>query len=122
MELHKLSFAKVIVIDQHVAEVIVNDGVEMTDEMVTEYHQFLLEHFTAPIKLLVNKINSYAYDFNAQLNLANLPEISAMAVVVYSRISEMATENLASNTLREEKWNIQIFNQRDEALHWLNGQ
>lgn len=69
MELHELSFAKIIILREDIAEVIVNEGVEMTVEMVDEYHNFLLSHLRAPFSLLVNKLNAYTYDFDAQEKL-----------------------------------------------------
>jgi len=53
----------------------------MTLDMVEEYHAFLLAHLVSPFSLLINKINSYSYNFDAQINLATLKEIKAMAVV-----------------------------------------
>ena len=44
----------------------------MTLNMVEEYHAFLLKHLVSPFSLLINKINSYTYSFDAQVNLATL--------------------------------------------------
>lgn len=118
MGLHELSFAKIIVLRDDVAEVMINDGVEMDVEMVKQYHDFLLSHLQPPFSLLINKINSYTYDFQAQLQLATIKEINAMAVVSYSRATKITTETLASYP-RDETWNIKIFSDRNEALDWL---
>jgi len=118
MDLHELPFAKIIILSEDIAEVIINDGVEMNTDMVDQYHDFLLSHLHAPFALLVNKVNSYSYNFEAQQNLATLKEINAMAVVSYNRSTTLATKNLAAFP-RNEKWNISIFSSRDEALSWL---
>lgn len=118
MDLHELPFAKIILLDDNIAEVMVDDGVTMNMEMVDQYHEFLLSHLRPPFSLLINKINSYTYDFDAQNKLATLKEIKAMAVIAYNRITKLTTESLASYP-REVKWNLKIFSKRDEALAWL---
>ena len=118
MDLHELPFAKIIILRDDIAEVMINDGVRMNEEMVEQYHDFLLSHLRAPFSLLVNKINSYTYDFHAQEKLATLKEINAMAVVAYNRVTKITTETLASYP-RDVKWNLEIFSNRDDALDWL---
>jgi len=118
METHELSFAKINILQPDIAEVIVNEGVELNLAMVEEYHSFLLSHLQPPFSLLINKMHSYTYDFDAQQKLATLPEIHVMAVVAYNYITEKTTEVLASYP-REQKWNLVIFSDRSEALDWL---
>jgi len=118
MNLYELPFAKIIILHDNIAEIMINDGVEMNAKMVQDYHDFLLSHLHSPFSLLINKINSYTYDFEAQTKLATIKEINAMAVVAYNRITKLSTEALASYP-RSEKWNLKIFSNRDEALTWL---
>lgn len=118
MDLYKLPFAKIIILREDIAEVMINDGVEMDANMVEQYHAFLLSHLEAPFALLINKINAYSYDFPAQEILATLKEINAMAVVAYNRTTEITTEMLASYP-RDVAWNLKIFSNRDEAMAWL---
>lgn len=121
MDLHELPFAKIILLDRDLAEVLIDDGVEMNAEMVAAYHDFLLAHLQAPFSLLVNKVNAYSYDFEAQANLATLEQINAMAVITYHRISTISTESLASMP-RSKEWNLRIFSDRGEALAWLRSE
>ena len=118
MKLHELPFAKIIILEDNLAEVVIDEGVIMNVEMVTQYHDFLLSHLRVPFSLLINKLNSYTYDLDAQIKLATLKEIEAMAVVAYTRITELTTDALASQP-RKVEWNLKIFNNRDEALTWL---
>ena len=118
MNLYELSYAKIIVLQDDIAEVIINDAVVMNAVMVEQYHEFLRSILTSPFSLLINKINSYTYDFDAQLDLGTIAEINAMAVVAYSRITELTTESLASYP-RSKKWNLEIFMNRNDALDWL---
>lgn len=121
MDLYELPFAKIIVLGPDLAEVLINDGVEMNSEMVASYHDFLITHLRAPFALLINKVNAYTYDFEAQENLATLTQISAMAVVTYNRISRISTESLAAIP-RSTEWNLRIFTDRGEALSWLHSE
>ena len=118
MDTHQLDFAKINIIRDDIAEVIINDGVEMNADMVDQYHAFLLSHLKPPFSLLINKLNSYTYDFEAQQSLGTLKEINAMAVVVYNQISKVSTSNLASFP-RSTQWNLHIFYNTDDALNWL---
>jgi len=118
MDLHELSFAKIIIIHENLAEVIIDEGIEMNSIMVDQYHKFLLSHLQAPFSLLINKIHSYTYDFAAQLELATLKEIKAMAVIAYNRATKDTTETLASYP-RSNAWNLKVFYDREEALAWL---
>ena len=121
MDLHELSFAKIIILRDDLAEVMINDGVQMDADMVAQYHEFLLAHLRAPFSLLINKINAYSYNFEAQEKLATLKEINAMAVVAYNRVTRITTETLASFP-RDVKWNLRIFSNREDALSWLESQ
>ena len=72
MNLYELSYAKIIVLQDDIAEVIINDAVVMNAAMVEQYHEFLRSILTSPFSLLINKINSYTYDFDAQIELATI--------------------------------------------------
>ncbi|GAB1855877.1 hypothetical protein MHTCC0001_07120 [Flavobacteriaceae bacterium MHTCC 0001] len=118
MEEYLLSFGKIVVLSDNIAEVIVNEGVVFDEKMVAEYHGFLLERLRAPFSLLINKKNSYSYTFKAQQIVANLPEIDMMAVVMGSSAGLMSTETLMKIN-ESNHWNIKLFKRRSQALHWL---
>ena len=118
MELHELPFGKIIILKKDIAEVIMNEGVEMNAEMVDQFHDFLLDNLSRPFSVLVNKINNYAYSFEAQQTLGTLEELKAIAVVTYDRMSEIST-NAVANFPRDVDWNMKIFSNRDEALDWI---
>jgi len=118
MTLHELSFARVIILDDDLVEVIVNHGVEVTADMVDEYHAFVRQHLQAPFLQLFNKINDYSYNFDAQLKLGALSESCATAALVYKHASELVIALLQSIP-REIEWNLQAFSDREIALAWL---
>ena len=116
---HDLGFCTITLRSQHIAEVIINNGVDMTLDMVECYHTFLLAHLRAPIFLLINKVNAYSYTFDAQRELATIPEIQAIAVVSYNDITDMATRSLAALP-RKVDWNLRQFSNKDDAAAWLS--
>ena len=118
MHEYQLPFADLKILRKDIAEVIIHDGIEMDLEMVQQYHDSLLQHLQPPFSLLINKINSYTYTFDAQKTLATLPEINAMAVIVYNDISKVSTDSLATFP-RDTQWNIKIFYDRFAAISWL---
>ena len=121
MTTHILSFGKIILLQSDIAEVIVNDGVEMNLETIEEYHEFLLNKMKQPFSLLINKLHAYSYTFEAQQQLATLSQIHAMAVVSYRKTTETSTSNLIA-VPREIQWRIQMFKKRDTALIWLQNE
>ena len=118
MNTHDLHFGKVIILHDDIAEVIINEGIEMSLDMINEYHDFLVTNLKAPFALLVNKIHSYTYSFEAQLHLLNLAELKALGVVSYTNVSEMSTRLLHSIP-RSFEWNLKIFKDREKAYTWL---
>lgn len=116
---HKLSFGTIIILNEHLAEVIIDEGVEMDKKLMEEYHNFLLENLTSPFSLLVNKLHSYSYTFDVQRKISKLKEVFAVAVVVNSIGSKMATKTILSLN-NDENWTMKMFYLREEALIWLN--
>ena len=105
-------------VSENIAEVIVNPGIEMDQSMVDSFHAFLLTHMEVPFSILVNKINSYSYDFNAQTKLFTLEQIDNIAVVCYNS-SSLSTTKYITEMPKERSWSSQIFTDRDSALNWL---
>ena len=121
MEETILSFGLIKQHNKQLCEVIIDKGVEMDDAIIDEYHACLNAKYSGPLYLLVNKKNDYTYTFSAQQRLATLPNIKAIAVVVYRRSTEIATQAL-QNFQREIDWNLKIFHDRHEAIDWLESQ
>jgi len=122
---HDLSFAKVNVLSENVAEVIVKQGVEISLEMSEEYNDFLTEKFPENFAILVNKINQYDFSFEAKLNMASHENLMAIAVVTYDDEGKQSVENVAA--MRQiDGWNLRVFNGLNlgwqEGLDWLQGE
>jgi len=121
MEIHTLSFCTIIIRNPQLAEVIVTEGEAISETHVHEYHSFLLNNLSAPFSLLVNKIHPYTYTFEAQKIIGQLKEIKAMAIVAPTSGSLLSTKILLQVN-KEVNDVIKIFNDRDQALNWLEQQ
>ncbi len=119
---HQLSFAHINFLDDNIIEVIVNDAVEVSIEMVEEYDHFLATHFSSPFGILVNKINNYAYSYEAQWIIASHQDIAAMAVVYYDESGINTTKALLKKRAIDN-WNLKAFNALElgwqSAIDWL---
>ena len=83
MKQYQLSFGSINFPQDNIAEILINENVEMALPMVNDYHQFLQCHLRAPFALLINKVHPYGYPYEAQKAFEIIPEISAMAVVIH---------------------------------------
>lgn len=118
MESYHLGFAKITILQHDIAEIVISEGVEINAAMVKEFHQALLTHLTPPFSLLMNKVHSYAYSFDAQIALSNLTDINALAVVTYNKAATSTTQYLAEFP-RKTCWHLSIFSNKADALTWL---
>ncbi len=119
MNLYELSFAKLIIIRDDVAELIVNEAIEVDLSMIEEYHNLLLSIFNSSFSVLVNKINSYSYTFEAQRQIPALKLIHATDVLTYNNMTEVTTTELTKMSSQGKKWNMKMFSDRDKAIAWL---
>lgn len=119
MKSYKLSFGTIIKLGNNLAEVIVDDGIEMNSSQVKEYHDFLSENLKTPFYLLVNRIHSYTYTFEAQKLIVSFNKIKKLAVLLGTHGALMSTETLL-NLNTDINWEIEWFRKREDALAWLN--
>ena len=119
---YELSFCSINMLDENIAEIIVNKSVEISIEMVEEYDEFLSTHFSSDFGLLINKINDYNYSFEAKLSIASNEHLKVMAVVNYSNESEELTQKI-KNLRAVDDWNLKNFSGLDlgwqQAYDWL---
>ncbi len=122
---HNLSFAKINILSENIAEVIVNQDVEISLEMSEEYDDFLSHNFPDNFALLVNKVNQYDFSFEAKLSMASHENLMAIAVITYDNEGKQSVENLAA--MRQlDGWNLKVFDGLNlgwqEGLDWLQGE
>ncbi len=114
---HRLSFADFNILAENILEVVVDDGVEMTLEMIEECHQFVADNFVGDFGMLINRINNYTYTYEAQLSIASYEGLKAIAFVYYNLHSKNVTEKL-HQTRQSDQWNYQLFSGLE--LGWQN--
>ena len=122
---HNLSFAKINILNENVAEVIVGQNVEISLEMSEEYNDFLAEKFPNDFAILVNKINKYDFSFEAKLSMASHENLKAIAVVAYDKEGKQEVEKLAA--MRQiDGWNLKVFDGLNlgwqDGLTWLENE
>ncbi|WP_019025773.1 hypothetical protein [Colwellia piezophila] len=105
---HVLSFGYITLLSDNIAEVVVNPNIIISLEMVEEFDYCLKCHFNKNFGLLINKINKYTYTFEAQLTIASLSGIKAIAVVTYNQYCEQVTNALV-NTRKIDNLNLRQF-------------
>jgi len=119
---HRLSFASVKLINPNIAEVIVDEGVVISMEMVEEYEAFLGQTFQSEFALLVNKINLYDYSFEAKLSIGSHEKLKAIAVVYYNESAEQKASEIA-NLRQIDGWNVRFYSGLElgwqEGVNWL---
>lgn len=122
---HNLSFAKINILSENIAEVVVDQGIEISLEMSEEYDDFLTEKFPEKFALLVNKVNDYDFSFEAKLSMASHENLIAIAVVTYDEQAKQSVEKVAAIRKRDG-WNLKVFNGLNlgwqEGLDWLKSE
>ena len=62
MKEYRLSFCTINICADNIAEVIIDENIEVSIEMVEEHDEFLCSIFKGSFGVLVNKINTYSYE------------------------------------------------------------
>ena len=116
-----INFAKIIILKNDLAEIIVEQYVEISLDMVHQIHQTLRDNLTAPFFIVVNKINNYSYDFEAMHELGTINEIAGIAIICHTEQTRTNSQYI-TNLNRKKEWNTEIFNNRKDGLNWLTQQ
>jgi len=118
MELHKFSFGVIEVIQENLAEITVNGGVDIDVEMVDELHHLMLTIFSHSFSLLINKSNSYSTQLVALDKFGKLPQIKKIAVFAPNKMAQLSAD-FAANIPSSAVLDIKVFTDKEEALTWL---
>ncbi|WDE08847.1 STAS/SEC14 domain-containing protein [Thalassomonas viridans] len=119
MNVRKFSFGKIKLLQSGLAEVIVDEGVDINTEMVDEIHQVFLSIFPGAFSLLINKSNSYSTQLDALIKFGTLKAINKIAVFAPNQMAKLSAD-FAANIPSSAVLDIQVFTDRDDALAWLN--
>jgi hypothetical protein len=115
----ELGFCTIAVVSENTAEVVIHEGVEVSESMVDQCLDVLRASLQVPFCLLVNECHSHSYDFHAQMALGRIDEVLAVALVSDKPLMDMAACSLM-RLPRPTRWPMAVFSSRDDALALLN--
>jgi hypothetical protein len=115
---NKLSFCSINILSDVIAEIIVNENIEISLEMVEELEDFLSAKFTQSFGLLINKVHYYSFAFEAKLSIASNANLKAMAVIDYTEEGKSMTADVVK-IRKIDGWNLSTF--AGENLGWQQG-
>ena len=122
---HRLSFGYFTLLAENIVEVIIDEGIELSLEMVEECDVFFKAHIFGNFGMLINRINEYTYSYEAQLSIGSYTGLKAIAFVYYSDESKVMVEEI-NRTRVYDNWNSCIFSGLDlewqQAFQWLRKQ
>ncbi len=116
--MHKLTFCNIEIIEDNIAEVIFNKNVLVSEDMVDEFLQALQDDVGTGISVMVNKVTTYTYRYDALVKLSHSTIIKNLALVAYDDVSISMSEFNRQKFNKTDK-NINVFTVREEALAWL---
>ena len=118
----RLTFADFTLLEGNIVEVVVDENIQMTLEMVEECHRFIDKYCQHDFALLINRVNHYDYSYEAKLSLASYENLKAIAFVYYTVEGKNQVQQLAKMRAHD-KWNVQAFSGLNmgwqEAYNWL---
>ncbi len=122
MHKHRLSFADINIISDSIAEIIIDEGVKVSIEMVEEYDNFLACIFKGNYGVLINKVNNYSYSPEAQFIMGSSENIVAIAAVNYTEQGNASSKEIAGRRAIDQL-NVMTFSGLNlgwqEAMSWL---
>ena len=120
---YQLEFCTVIHREDDIAIIEIDEGVNLDADMAQDLGELTeKERGDRPFALLSNRIHSYSLSFDAMSALANLPNLIALAIVIYTSKSQLLieTQNFFISTMKKRP--VKIFTEMEEAIDWLKGE
>ena len=114
MILDDLAFGTFREIEPNIMEIIIHEGIELRRAHIDMMEKGLLEQYDCPYALLVNRVNSYSHTHSSMERITQAQNLTRFAVLVYSSVAEHAAK-----VHRLYQDNMQIFDDREEAIAWL---
>ena len=121
MDVHQISFARIVLLGDDLAEVTVNSGVDISLTMVNEIHAALLSLFDHSFSLLINKTNAYSTQLDALIHFGTLPTLNKIAIFAPNKLAQMSAD-FSANIPSASLLTIEVFTERDAALAWLTAE
>ncbi len=116
----RLSFCEIYLFEDNLVEVITDEGTDIDEAMLREYHNFYTATFTAMFGVLVNQVHRYSYQFPVMKKIDDLPLVRAVAVLHHDRMSRIL--HTVDKIPRERPLNMRHFDDREKAIDWLKAE
>jgi hypothetical protein len=115
-------FGQINIITDNIVEVVINQGVEITLEMVEVYENIIEKNITGNYGVLVNRINDYNYAFESLLCVGSAKNLKAAAIIFYAQ--ETAEQQQSRNVVEQvDQLKVKQFSGlelgRESAITWL---
>lgn len=118
----RLSFGYISILADNIVEITVDEGVEISLEMIEESQRFLDSQLSNSFSMLINQVNDYTYSYEAQLSVASHENLVAVAFVYFSDFSKRVSETLNARRVHDNL-NTKMFSGLElgwqEAITWL---
>jgi len=123
MSEHEFSFGKMIKHSDDMAEMVFNEGVRLSADIINEFHRWLISSLNSPCKLMVHHIHAEKMTLDAKMKLGELSErthanVSHKAILNQNKIQDAATDILMESQ-RASGLVVEMFYDREKALKWL---
>lgn len=115
MLLDILPFGQFREIEKNIIEATIFEGVELDRHRITQVAVALDERYrNERYAILSNRVNRYSHTHESMQGLAELPNLTGLAILVYSSISTVAA---GVHELYQD--NAKVFYSRPAAVDWL---
>ena len=122
---HRLSFATLNLLSDSIVEILIDDGVEVSLEMIEEFDNYLSDNLSEHFAMLINRVNSYHCTFEAKMIAVSHGQLCATAIVTYNNDAKKEVDDLL-RIRRMDELNLQIFSGLElgwqTAYDWLEDQ
>lgn len=114
----QLQFGTIKMITANLVEITIDRGIEVTLPMMLRCEEMLQELMPNGFGIVLNEMNPHTYTPEAKVYQTHLKNLKAMAVVLNTRFTDIATKYLQSFD-EDSVANLRVFYNRDKALEWL---
>ncbi|MFK7845281.1 MAG: hypothetical protein AB8G77_08270 [Rhodothermales bacterium] len=117
----QLQFGVIKMLNANLAEVFINKGIAVDLDMMIECEDVLDKLMPGPYGLLLNEKETHTFTPEAESYFSEMKDMHAMAVVVYTKFTDIANKYLKSFH-EDVNWNLKVFYDREKALEWLESE
>ncbi len=112
----KLSFAEVEIFEKGIIKITPHEGVEISAEDIHETQRLIRS--VPDARLLIDRLNSYSYSFEAIQAIRNYEGVRAAAIITYGYSSQVTAQFVRGDG-GDSPYPMEIFTNKDDAIRWL---